>query len=172
MSFLSSLLNSYPERLSSIRFRKAWVVQGHSIEELPFQAMGGVWGSWFGVVLIVLVLIAQFYVVSVIFHHHSLSVNLIAFCHFRQSGALVEWQKLPNSSLKDSSVSSLSFTTQQSLILITLLFSESYLAFPVMIAFYAAGYYWKRTLPQRSHEIDLDVRSFVLHFLLFLLTFS
>ena len=49
---------------NSIRFRKAWKVQGHSVEELPFQAMGGVWGSWLGVILIVLVLIAQFYVVS------------------------------------------------------------------------------------------------------------
>jgi len=47
----------------SIRFRRAWAVQGHSIEELPFQALGGVYGSWFGVVLIVIVLIAQFYIV-------------------------------------------------------------------------------------------------------------
>lgn len=47
---------------NSIRFRKAWLVQGHSLEELPFRALGGHWGSWFGVVLIVLVLIAQFYI--------------------------------------------------------------------------------------------------------------
>ncbi|KAG5351379.1 hypothetical protein C0989_006743 [Termitomyces sp. Mn162] len=40
----------------------AWVRQGHSIEELPFKAMGGVWGSWFGIILLVLVLIAQFYI--------------------------------------------------------------------------------------------------------------
>lgn len=62
--------------LTSIRFRRAWKVQGHSIEELPFKALGGVWGSWLGVVLIVLVLIAQFYVVSlycvpnIFFTHH------------------------------------------------------------------------------------------------------
>lgn len=49
---------------SHIRFRQAWKVQGHSIEELPFQALGGVYGSWFGLILIILVLIAQFYVVS------------------------------------------------------------------------------------------------------------
>jgi len=48
---------------NSIRFRKAWKVQGHSLEELPFRALGGVYGSWFGVVLVSLVLIAQFYVV-------------------------------------------------------------------------------------------------------------
>jgi amino acid transporter len=45
-----------------IRFRKAWRVQGHSIDELPFQAMFGVWGSWLGLFLVVIVLIAQFYV--------------------------------------------------------------------------------------------------------------
>lgn len=49
---------------SSIRFRKAWVVQGHSVEELPYRALGGVYGSWLGVILIIVVLIAQFYIVS------------------------------------------------------------------------------------------------------------
>ncbi|TFL05478.1 amino acid permease-domain-containing protein [Pterulicium gracile] len=47
----------------SIRFRRAWKVQGHSLEELPYQAIGGVHGSWFGFVMIILVLIAQLYVV-------------------------------------------------------------------------------------------------------------
>jgi yeast amino acid transporter len=36
-------------------------VQGHSVEELPFRALFGVTGSWIGLILIVLVLIAQFY---------------------------------------------------------------------------------------------------------------
>lgn len=31
-----------------------------------------------------------------------------------------------------------------------------YLALPVMMLFYAIGYIWKRTLPQRAHEINLD----------------
>ncbi|EGO57080.1 hypothetical protein NEUTE1DRAFT_84772 [Neurospora tetrasperma FGSC 2508] len=48
--------------LSHIRFRKAWALKGHSVEEIPFRAAGGVWGSWLGLVLVVLVLIAQFYV--------------------------------------------------------------------------------------------------------------
>lgn len=47
--------------LRSIRFRRAWAVQGHSIDEIPFQAMFGVWGSWLGLFLVILVLIAQFY---------------------------------------------------------------------------------------------------------------
>ncbi|GAB7353415.1 hypothetical protein MBLNU459_g3887t1 [Dothideomycetes sp. NU459] len=48
--------------LAHIRFRAAWEYHGHSVEELPFRAIFGVWGSWVGLALIVLVLIAQFYV--------------------------------------------------------------------------------------------------------------
>ncbi|KAG7095266.1 hypothetical protein E1B28_006039 [Marasmius oreades] len=48
--------------LCHIRFRRAWKVQGHSLEELPFTALGGVWSSYLGLVLIVLVFMAQFYV--------------------------------------------------------------------------------------------------------------
>ncbi|ODH20231.1 hypothetical protein ACO22_05938 [Paracoccidioides brasiliensis] len=45
-----------------IRFRAAWAYHGHSVAELPFTAAWGVWGSWFGLALVVIVLIAQFYV--------------------------------------------------------------------------------------------------------------
>ncbi|KAG6846137.1 hypothetical protein H0H93_015787, partial [Arthromyces matolae] len=48
--------------LCHIRFRMAWKRQGHSVEELPFQALGGVYGSYFGLILLTLVLIAQFYI--------------------------------------------------------------------------------------------------------------
>ncbi|KAI1382863.1 amino-acid permease inda1 [Hypoxylon trugodes] len=48
--------------LSHIRFRKAWLYHGHTLDEIPFKAIGGVWGSWLGLILVVLVLIAQFYV--------------------------------------------------------------------------------------------------------------
>ncbi|KAJ3983457.1 APC amino acid permease [Lentinula detonsa] len=100
--------------LCHIRFRRAWKVQGHSLEELPFKALGGVWGSWLGLTLIVIVLIAQFYVAL-----------------FPVGGV---------SSGKDRAQS----------------FFEAYLAAPVILAFWIGGYLWKRTLPWRAHEIDLD----------------
>jgi amino acid transporter len=62
LSGLSTLFTWLSICVTHIRFRKAWKVQGHSLEELPFLALGGVWGSWLGAILIVLVLIAQFYV--------------------------------------------------------------------------------------------------------------
>lgn len=44
--------------LSHIRFRKAWAHQGHTLDEIPFQAIFGVTGSWIGLILCVIVLIA------------------------------------------------------------------------------------------------------------------
>jgi amino acid permease len=45
--------------LSHIRFRKAWAYHGHTVDEIPFKAAGGVAGSWLGIGIIVIVLIAQ-----------------------------------------------------------------------------------------------------------------
>ncbi|KAH7142109.1 hypothetical protein EDB81DRAFT_843544 [Dactylonectria macrodidyma] len=36
--------------LTHIRFRKAWMRHGHSLDEIPFKAAFGVIGSWFGLV--------------------------------------------------------------------------------------------------------------------------
>jgi len=47
--------------LAHIRFRKAWAFHGHTVEEIPFKAIGGVYGSYLGLAIIVLVLAAQFY---------------------------------------------------------------------------------------------------------------
>lgn len=45
-----------------IRFRKAWYMNGRTKEDLPFAAMFGVTGSWIGLGLNIVCLIAQFYV--------------------------------------------------------------------------------------------------------------
>jgi amino acid transporter len=48
--------------LAHIRFRKAWALQGHSLDEIPFKAVGGVYGSYIGLGFNIMVLIAQLYV--------------------------------------------------------------------------------------------------------------
>jgi amino acid transporter len=45
--------------LSHIRFRKAWAYHGHTVDEIPFKAAGGVYGSWLGLFIIFVVLCAQ-----------------------------------------------------------------------------------------------------------------
>ncbi|GAA5823711.1 hypothetical protein JCM11251_000735 [Rhodosporidiobolus azoricus] len=62
LSGLSTLFTWGSICLCHIRFRAAWKYHGHSVKELPFTALGGVWGSWVGLTLVVLVLIAQFYI--------------------------------------------------------------------------------------------------------------
>lgn len=47
--------------LAHIRFRRAWAYHGHTLDEIPFQAAGGVYGSWLGLFLCFVVLAAQFY---------------------------------------------------------------------------------------------------------------
>lgn len=47
--------------VAHIRFRHAWRLQGHTLDELPFRAQAGVWGSWIGFIINVIVLVAQFW---------------------------------------------------------------------------------------------------------------
>lgn len=115
LSGLSTLFTWGSILLCHVRFRRAWKVQGHSIEELPFQAIFGVVGSWIGLVLVVLVIIAQFYIAL--------------------------W---PIGGMSD--VPGEVATT----------FFKTFLALPVVMVCYLIGFLWKRTTPQKAHEIDLD----------------
>lgn len=44
-----------------LRFRRAWRLRGHTLRELPWCSPMGVWGSWFGMVLNMLLLAGNFY---------------------------------------------------------------------------------------------------------------
>jgi amino acid transporter len=48
--------------LAHIRFRTAWTANGHSLDELPFRAAFGVWGSYVCLLINIVALMAQFYV--------------------------------------------------------------------------------------------------------------
>ncbi|BGP47346.1 Amino-acid permease inda1 [Rhodotorula kratochvilovae] len=62
LSGLSTLFTWGSICMCHIRFRKAWRVQGHHLDELPYKAIGGVYGSWCGFLLVCLVLVANFYI--------------------------------------------------------------------------------------------------------------
>jgi amino acid transporter len=61
ISGLSSIFTWGSICLAHIRFRKAWRVQGHGLDELAFRSQAGVIGSWAGLIFNVLVLVAQFW---------------------------------------------------------------------------------------------------------------
>ena len=44
-----------------IRFRAAWKLKGHTLDELAFRSQAGVVGSWIGFIFNILVLVAQFW---------------------------------------------------------------------------------------------------------------
>jgi amino acid transporter len=62
LSGLSSIITWGSICFAHIRFRKAWIQQGHTLDELAFRSPVGVWGSWVGLIFNVLVLIAQFWI--------------------------------------------------------------------------------------------------------------
>jgi amino acid transporter len=61
LSGLSSIFTWGSICFAHIRFRSAWRKQGHTIDELAFKSQVGVYGSWVGFILNILVLIAQFW---------------------------------------------------------------------------------------------------------------
>ncbi|SPQ20363.1 a09aea6d-0974-478e-9652-da3f7850f466 [Thermothielavioides terrestris] len=97
--------------LAHIRFRRAWQYHGHTLDEIPFKAVGGVYGSILGVILVVIVLVAQLFV---------------AICPVGGG-----------------------YNTAEG-------FFMSYLALPVVIAFWVCGFIWKRTGWLRTEQIDVD----------------
>jgi yeast amino acid transporter len=44
-----------------IRFRAAWKLKGHTLDELAFRSQAGVIGSWVGFIFNILILVAQFW---------------------------------------------------------------------------------------------------------------
>lgn len=62
LSGLSSIFTWMSINVAHIRFRRAMRYQGRVTAELPFVSQCGLWGSWYGLGLNVLVLIAQFWI--------------------------------------------------------------------------------------------------------------
>lgn len=62
LSGLSSLFTWAAICLCHIRFRKALAAQGRSTNELPFVSPAGIWGSYWGIFMCMLMLIAQFFI--------------------------------------------------------------------------------------------------------------
>lgn len=62
LSGLSTIFAWLSICISHIRFRRALHVQGRSVDEITYVAQTGVWGSAYGIVLNILVLIGQFWV--------------------------------------------------------------------------------------------------------------
>ena len=159
----STLLNWGSICWCHIRFRKAWRVQGHSADELPFRALGGVYGSWLGFILVCLVLIAQFYTAvcesSFFFGPLAFFISVLTPLLCR-----ADWRRPFRS--QQSGRDLLPFlprkpNTYTRLSAVQLLTSPDEQAAPVVITLYIIAFLMLRTFPKKAHEIDLDVSSFL-----------
>jgi len=117
--------------LAHIRFRTAWARQGHSLDEIPFKAIGGVYGSWLGLILNVIVLVAN------VCHTPSRAILLFLL-------TVVATQLY----IAISPIGSDLNTAEG--------FFMAYLALPVVILFWIGGFIWKRTGWLTIDQIDLD----------------
>jgi amino acid transporter len=61
LSALAALFTWGSICLAHIRFRNAWKYHGHTLDEIPFTAIGGIYGSYIGLFLCFIVLAATFY---------------------------------------------------------------------------------------------------------------
>lgn len=146
--------------LAHIRFRKAWAYHGHTLDEIPFKAIGGVYGSWLGIILIVLVLIAQ---VS------TTSASLLAFLHLPHPSRLpcsvqATMETIPH----PSQYPSMKLTTLLAQFFVAICppgvdgyndaagFFKAYLALPVVMFFWLCGWLWKREGWLRTSQMDVD----------------
>lgn len=119
--------------LAHLRFRSAWVYHGHTLDEIPFKAVGGVYGSWVGIILVVLVLIAQvcpFSPIPLISSHSTDALSQFYTAIWPVGG-----------NTEDGAAYD---------------FFKSYLALPVVLVFWAAGYFWKHVGWLKTSQIDVD----------------
>ncbi|KAG9253252.1 amino acid permease-domain-containing protein [Emericellopsis atlantica] len=78
ISGLSSIFTWGSICLCHIRFRRAWALNGHSPNELPFQSQVGVLGSYIGLTMNLLVLAAQFWVGAFPINWQNMSTRAVA----------------------------------------------------------------------------------------------
>jgi len=60
-----------------IRFRHAWKYNGHTLDELAFRSQPGYYGSWVGLIMNILILIAQFWTGAWPVGYASMSTNAL-----------------------------------------------------------------------------------------------
>lgn len=114
ISGLSSIFTWGSLCFCHIQFRRAWKYSGHTVEELPWASPLGVYGSWFGGLFCILVVIFQFYIGAFPIGEADLSPTE------RATG-----------------------------------FFMSFLAFPVVVAFYIPYKLWFRTPFVRVEDMDV-----------------
>jgi amino acid transporter len=142
VSGLSSVFTWGSICLAHIRFRKAWRAKGRGLEELAFRSQVGVVGSWTGLVLNVLVLVAQFWTAAWPIPHPLASSSSSASSKGQVMGDGGEGgtAMVPIESARDVAKN----------------FFLEYLCAPIVLACYVGYKLWYRTAVVKVEEMDVD----------------
>jgi amino acid transporter len=135
VSGLSSVFTWGSICLAHIRFRKAWAAKGRSIHSLAFRSQVGVVGSWIGLSLNILVLIAQFWTAAWPIPHPAPSNPL---------ASPLDQDPIPGGGGgRHGAEAARNFFLE-------------YLCAPIVAAFYVVYKIWFRTSVVKIDEIDVD----------------
>lgn len=161
VSALSSVFTWGSICLAHIRFRKAWAAKGRHIRELAFRSQVGVAGSWVGLALNVLVLVAQFWTAAWPLPHPLSSSSSSASVHpsssSPSSSAATGGDKVlaasggvseTNGGAAAVPIDSARDVAQN--------FFLQYLCAPIVVACYLGYKIWYRTGVVKIDEIDVD----------------
>ncbi|KAL3478214.1 amino acid permease-domain-containing protein [Aspergillus californicus] len=77
ISGLSSIFTWGSICLAHIRFRRAWRIQGHSLNDMAFRSQPGLFGSWIGLLFNCLILVAQFWVGFAPINYETMSTTML-----------------------------------------------------------------------------------------------
>ncbi|KAK4129578.1 amino acid permease [Parathielavia appendiculata] len=137
VSGLSSVFTWGSICLAHIRFRKAWRFKGRGLGELAFRSQVGVAGSWVGLMLNVLVLVAQFWTAAwPVPHSHGSSKGQVMGDEGTGGGTGLGAIESPRDVAQN--------------------FFLEYLCAPIVLACYVGYKLWYRTAAVKVEEMDVD----------------
>jgi amino acid transporter len=140
VSGLSSVFTWGSICLAHIRFRKAWRAKGRGLGELAFRSQVGVAGSWVGLVLNGLVLVAQFWTAAWPVPHPLASSSSSSVSAKGQVTGEDGTAMVPIESARDVAKN----------------FFLEYLCAPIVLACYVGYKLWYRTALVKVEEMDVD----------------
>ncbi|KAL2184246.1 amino acid permease [Thermothelomyces heterothallicus CBS 203.75] len=162
VSGLSSVFTWGSICLAHIRFRKAWRAKGRSLGELAFRSQVGVAGSWLGLILNVLVLLAQFWTAAWPLPHPVSPSSSPSPSPSSSSSAASSSNKAQTLGATGGDGGQLVATGDAAAVAldspkdVAQNFFLQYLCAPIVFAFYIAYKLWYRTRIVRIDEMDVD----------------
>jgi len=144
VSGLSSIFTWGSICLAHIRFRRAWLAKGRSLDGIAWRSQAGVTGSWIGLVFNGIVLVAQFWTAAFPIH----MPDVITGAQSAATAAAATTAGAPSSTTPPGTGSTPRGTAQN--------FFLQYMCVPIVATFYIGYKLLFRTRIVRTKDMDVD----------------